>query len=214
MVDTSIGQAIAVAVDGHAYVTGLAHASTGDFPTTEGAYRTFHCGGLPVASGADGFVAKINPAGTALVYSTYLCGDAHDSPNAIAVDAAGNAYVAGSTDSHDFPTVNPLQPTHRGGPAATTGFVAKLSPDGSHLVYSTYLGGWIWDIVQGSAVDAHGNAFVTGATQSDDFPTTAGVLQPSPGSYACGWAFCWHAFVSKINAAGSGFAYLPLRRGQ
>jgi subtilase family serine protease len=214
LADTSIGQAIAIDAQGHAYVAGLAQGSTGDFPTTPGAYRTIACTGEPIATGADGFVAKINPAGTALVYSTLVCGDAHDSPNSIAIDAARNVYIAGSTDSHDFPVVNALQPTHRGGPAGTTGFVAKLSADGSQLVYSTYLGGWVQDIVQGIAVDAAGNAFVTGATKSDDFPTTAGVLQPVPGNHACGWDFCWHAFVAKINATGSEFVYSTFLYGE
>src|SRR5439155_24896782 len=95
-------------------------------------------------------------------------------------DAAGNAYIAGTTGSGDFPTVNPLQAsllTFLG----VTGFVSKLSPDGSSLIYSTYLGGSINDAILGIAVDGQGNVYVTGETQSEDFPTTARALQEHAG---------------------------------
>src|SRR5262249_58221496 len=139
------------------------------YPTTPGVYRTEPCPYNELAS-ADGFVAKFDTEGN-LVYSTYLCGSGHDSLNGIAVDAAGNAYVAGITGSNDFPTVNPLQSTRRNGPVDVTGFVSKLNHDASQLVYSTYLGGSESDAIGSIAVDGQGNAYVTGETLSEDFPT-------------------------------------------
>ena len=129
------GRAIAVHA-GHAYVTGV--TASVDFPTTPGAWRRTPCGGtFPT----DGFVAKVNTSGNALVYSTYLCGSGHESPNAIAVDADGHAYVAGSTLSRNFPIKNAFQPKPPGQNGYNNGFVTKLNPEGSTLVYSTYLGG-------------------------------------------------------------------------
>jgi hypothetical protein len=159
------------------------------------------------AGGDDGFVAKINAAGTALVYSTLLCGSGHDSPNAIAVDAVGSAYVAGSTHSPDFPIVNAFQPYHRAAPYRPSGFVAKLDSSGSALLYSTYLGGSDDSVVQGIALDAAGHAFVTGYTTARDFPTTAGVVQSAPGSRVCLNGLCSDAFVAKLAADGRALAY-------
>jgi hypothetical protein len=201
LADTSVGQAIAVDANGNTYITGL--TSSSDFPTTAGAFRRTFCGGYL----SDGFVAKVNAAGTALVYSTYLCGDHHESPNDIAIDAAGNAYVAGNTQSHDFPTVNAFQPVHPGGPVDVTGFVAKVNATGSNLLYSTYLGGRFNTGVGGITVNAQGNAYVTGETESDDFPTTPGVLQRTTEDGTCIWWICTNAFVTKLNPAGSGLVY-------
>src|ERR1017187_3375264 len=109
-----------------------------------------------------------------LIYSTYLGGSSDDYGTGIAVDSAGNAYVTGYTISTDFPTMNPLQPTNGGGADA---FVSKISPTGSALIYSTYLGGSIDDLGAGIAVDSVGSAYVTGHTFSTDFPTTPGAFQ-------------------------------------
>lgn len=201
LADTSLGQAIAVDASGNAYITGL--TSSPDFPTTVGAFRRTFCNGFF----HDGFVAKVNAAGTALVYSTYLCGSEHESPNDIAIDAVGNAYVTGSTHSHDFPTVNALQPVHPGGPADVTGFVTKVNATGSNLLYSTYLGGRFNTVAQGITVDAQGNAYVTGETESDDFPTTPGVLRRTVEDRVCIWWICTNAFVTKFNPTGSGLVY-------
>jgi len=116
---------------GNAYVTGWTDSS--DFPTTNPLQ--------PANGGGDGdaFVAKLNPVGSALVYSTYLGGSGYDFGFGIAVDSSGNAYVTGWTNSSDFPTANPLQPIYGGG--GYDAFVAKLNPTGSALVCSTYLGG-------------------------------------------------------------------------
>ena len=158
-------------------------------------------------TGYDGFVTKLDPSGTTLVYSTYLCGTMNDSPNAIRVDAAGNAYVVGSTESHDFPTLHPIQAQNKGSTLYATGFVTKLKPDGSGLVYSTYLGGSDGDAINDLALDGAGNVYVTGDTGSDDFPVTPGVVQPKPGFPICVSSGCSDAFAAKINATGTGLVY-------
>jgi hypothetical protein len=184
------GYGIAVDSAGNAYVTGLTESN--DFPTTPGAFQTTF-GGYQ-----DAFVAKLSPSGSALVYSTYLGGSSYDIGYGIAVDSAGNAYVTGLTQSTDFPTMNPLQPTYGGSDDV---FVAKLNPTGSALAYSTYLGGSGGDIGYGIAVDGAGNAYVTGWTSSN-FPTTPGAFQTT-----CKSTYCDNAFVSKITPEGSALAY-------
>ena len=205
LADSSVGQAIAVDAAGHAYVTGITNSASHDFPTTPGAYRTGECDNVrPFAN--DGFVAKLSTDGGTLLYSTLLCGSGDDSPAGIAVDAAGNAYVAGTTGSSDFPPVNPFQATRGGGPVGLTGFVSKLTPDGSQLAYSTYLGGSESQAIGGIAVDEQGNAYVTGETASDDFPTTPGVLQEHAGNRFC-IEGCTDAFVTKLDPSGSALVY-------
>src|SRR5262249_8501534 len=114
-----------------------------------------------------------------LAYSTYLGGSGNDSGQALAVDTSGSAYGTGLTASANFPTSpGALQPLHRG---AFDVFVTKLNPSGTALVYSTYLGGNDDDAGFGIAVDADGNAYITGRTSSSDFPTTPGAFQPSFG---------------------------------
>ena len=196
--DSTHGRAIAVDAFGQAHVTGVTEPSSPGFPTTSAAYRTAPCS----AGGSDGFVAKVDAAGTALVYSTYLCGSGHDSPNAIAIDAAGNAYVAGSTDSLDFPVVSAYQGSNRAAPYRSNAFVTKLDATGSALLYSTYLGGSDDTVAHGIALDAWAQAHVTGYTTAIDFPTTAGVVQPTPGSRSCVGGLCTDAFVTKLSADG------------
>src|SRR5439155_8883792 len=136
-----------------------------------------------------------------LVYSTYLGGNSDDRGFGIAVDSAGNAYVTGSTPSTDFPTTPGAFQT--AGTVNGIAFVTKLNPTGSGLVYSTYLGGSSGDQAFGIAVDASGNAYVTGLTYSTDFPTTPGAFQTTiPGGHN-------DAFVTKLNPTGSGPAYPP-----
>ncbi len=122
----------------------------------------------------DAFVTKLTTAG-ALSYSTYLGGNGSDTGLGIAVDVSGNAYVTGITTSTNFPTANPIQATNGG--SAGDVFVTKLNPQGSALVYSTYLGGSNTDIGRGIAVDSTGNAYVTGFTSSAEFPLVAGALR-------------------------------------
>ncbi len=161
-IGTDSGVGIAVDTAGNAYVTGQTDST--DFPTASPVQ--------PALGGErDAFVTKLNAAGNALVYSTYLGGSGEDSGLGIAVDASGNAYVMGQTGSTDFPTASPIQAAHGGG--LTDAIVTKLNAAGSALVYSTYLGGSANDLGGGIAVDASGNAYVTGFTGSTDFPTAS-----------------------------------------
>src|SRR5262249_3781731 len=147
------------------------------------------------------FVAKLNAAGSAMPYATYLGGSANDLGNAIAVDAGGNAYVAGTALSADFPTQSPLLAIRQGPRDA---FVAKPNPTGSALVYSTYLGGSGIETGTGIALDSTGQAFVVGWSYSDDFPITPGAFQNQKAVYGPEVS---NAFIAKINAAGSGLVY-------
>jgi len=181
---TDFGQGIAVDAAGNAWVTGGTQST--NFPTSPGAFRT------ALAGGFDAFVAKLNPSGSApLVYSTFLGGSLNDAGFGVAIDGAGNAYAAGLTNSTDFPTTaGTIQATSGG---STDAFVTKLNPAGSApLIYSTYLGGTSVDAGEGIAVDGLANAYVTGQTDSANFPTTAGVFQPASGGSP-------DAFVTKIT---------------
>jgi len=180
------GNGIAVDASGNAYVTGWTTAS--DFPTTAGALQPALAAG---SNNYDAFVTELNSTGSALVYSTFLGGTGNDFGNGIAVDASGESYVTGSTQSTNFPTANALQPANGGGGDA---FVAKLSAAGSSLVYSTYLGGSGGSSGGGIALDSAGNAYVTG-TAGSNFPTTPGAFQPRYGGGPQGS----EAFVAKIG---------------
>jgi uncharacterized protein (TIGR03437 family) len=179
------GTAIAVDSLGNAYVTGFTTST--NFPTVKGSFQTTFGGQGTSAyfqDFGDAFVAKLNPAGTALVYSTYLGGSNDDEGLAIAVDSAGNAYVGGATQSTNFPTSNAYQSKYGGsggGPAfccgTTTpflsfgdGFVAKLNPAGTALLFSTYFGGSLDDTVSALALDSSGNVYIGGNTVSANFP--------------------------------------------
>jgi hypothetical protein len=144
-----------------------------------------------------------------LVYSTYLGGTGTngngDQGNAIAVDAAGNAYVVGTTYSTDFPvTGGAFQSQNNAGAGAGTVFVSKLNSAGTALIYSTYLGGSGGDSGFGIALDAANNAYVTGATYSQDFPVTCGAFQTANPSMTTGAAA---GFVTKLNSTGNVLAY-------
>ena len=177
---------------GNAYVTG--HTTATNFPTANPCNQV-------TQDPTTRFVTKLNAAGSALVYSTYLGGNSEDFAIGIAVDSGGNAYVTGLTQSTNFPTANPLQASNNGGPvgSAYDAFITKLNADGSALVYSTYLGGSAFDFCYRIAVDAAGNAYVTGLTNSTNFPL-ANPLQPANAGSS-------DAFVTKLNAAGSALIY-------
>jgi hypothetical protein len=183
------GFGIAVDGAGNAYVTGS--TSSTDFPTSNPQQPTIH--GV-----SNAFVAKLDLAGTTLLYATYLGGSGADSGGGIAVDSAGNAYVTGSTSSTDFPTSNPLQPRYGGG--SYDAFVAALDPAGATLLYATYLGGSGIDAGLGIAVDNAGNAYVTGLTSSGNFPTS-NPLQPTYGGGS------YDAFVAALDPAGVTLLY-------
>ena len=190
---TETAAALAVDAAGSVYVTGS--TSSSNFPVTSGAPQSI------LKSANDAFVTKLNPAGSALVYSTYLGGSAEDDGHGIAVDSTGSAYVTGSTASADFPvTAAAFQKTI--GPSAVA-FAVKVNPAGTGFTYSTFLGGTGGDSGNAISVDAGGNAYLAGTTFSADLPTTVGVLSATtPGSAAYG-----HAFLSKLSATGAGLVY-------
>ena len=183
--DVEEGHGIAVDNSGNAYVTGW--TSSTNFPTVNPLQAS------SAGSSGDGFVAKLNPSGSALVYSTYLGGNGSDRATGIALDSSNNAYVGGWTTSTNFPTVNPIKASFTG--VNGDAFVSKLNASGSALVYSTYLGGTAMETSSGGiAVDASGNCWVSGRTESSDFPTVNAVQTSNGG---------WHdAFVAKLNPAG------------
>jgi hypothetical protein len=237
------GNAVAVDAQGNAYVVGISFSD--DFPTTAGAVQE-EFGGF-----GDVFVVKFGPNGNFFFYSTYLGGANLDQSGAIAVDAAGNAYVAGLANAPDFPptpgssilssapaamasrvasaarTIERLAAaehtpdTPAGGDAlipgqsfpttpgafqgidrgdAGDGFVAKINPTGTALVYSTLLGGSAVDGFFGIAIDGAGHAYVAGGTLSSDYPTTPGAFQRTPGGNFDG-------VVTKVNPSGTGLVY-------
>jgi hypothetical protein len=191
-----VGGGIAVDAAGAAYVTGLTLSA--DFPTTGGAFDTTINSGVANFV-ADAFVTKVNAAGTALVYSTFLGGSADDTGHRVAVDAAGAAYVTGNTDSPDFPTTVAAFDTTISG--SRDAFVTKLDPTGTSLVYSTFLGGSSYDEGMGIAVDATGAAYVAGIAGSTDFPTTAGAFDTTfNGGHG-------DFFVAKLDPTGTPLVY-------
>lgn len=195
------GNAIAVDASGDAFVAGGTGSS--NFPNN-GGYQTSLKGSL------DAFVFELNPAGTALTYSTYLGGSREDFASGIALQG-GNAYVVGQTFSTDFPTNNPIQPNIAG---ASNGFVTELNSSGNALVYSTYLGGGTSDFAAAVAVDSSGNAYVTGATQNAAFPHTTGAFQTSCGTDAKCNGGLPDAFVTVYNAAGTDYVYSTFLGGE
>jgi hypothetical protein len=189
-----IAYSIAIDGAGNAYLTGQTASPT--FPgVSADSIQSANGGGL------DAFVTKINPTGTAIVYSTFLGGSGDDTALGIAVDGAGNAYLTGQTASTNFPGVgaSSIQPGYGGG--SSDGFVTKINPAGSAIVYSTLLGGGGFDRGYGIAVDDAGNAYVTGQTASTAFPgVSAGSIQPVNGGGS-------DAFVTKINPGGTAIVY-------
>ena len=199
----------AIVVDGagNAYLTGS--ASSTNFPVTTGAYQTTNHSS---AGCANTFVTKLNPSGTALVYSTYLgVVDAAIMLSGLAVDSSGNAYVVGQAHSTDFPVTQGALLTTR--PSYQTGFVTKLNPSGNALVYSTYLGGtngMSGDSAVAVAVDGSGNAYLVGAASSTNFPVTTGAYQTVNNIYdsnGYGNLGGTNAFVAKLNPTGSALVY-------
>jgi len=196
------GEGIALDDAGNAYVAGA--TSSTEFPTTSGAYDTIG----PIDWDEDVFVTKLNPAGSALVYSTFLGGEYPDAGLAIAIDGLGCAFVTGRTNSNDFPATPTAYDTSLSD--SDDAFVTKLTADGSDLIYSTYLGDMWSDIGQGIAVDDSGCAYVTGYTNSSDFPTTPGAFDTTADG---GWSE-GDAFVTKFTPAGDNLVYSTFLAGE
>ncbi|HZT23370.1 MAG TPA: SBBP repeat-containing protein [Verrucomicrobiae bacterium] len=205
--------AVAVDTNGFVYIAGQTTSTQlapGQPLATSNAVQTTEHGGSQTG---DAFVAKFS-GGTNLVYMTYLGGSADDAAYGLAVDATGDAYVAGATESPDFPLRNALYSGIHGGTVPNVGyfadaFVTELGPAGSNLVYSTYLGGNNTDAAYALAVDAAGNAYVTGLTYSTNFPVTTNAFQKQIG--VRNWAYQAYynanAFVTEIGAGGSNLVY-------
>lgn len=189
--NVDIGSGIAIDGSGNAYITGQTFSS--DFPTTPGAYDTTY-----ITGNYDAFVTKLNLDGTELVYSTYLGGSATDAGKGIAVDSEGNSYITGYTRSLNFPTTEGAHDRNLGG--TYDAFVTKLNSTGADLVYSTFLGGPGEDRGYGIAIDAAGNAYITGRTLASNFPTTTGAYDTSFNGSS-------DAFVTKLNPSGKGLVY-------
>ncbi len=190
---TDFGFGIAVDSSGNAYVTGSTDSTQATFPVTVGPDLTSN-------GGNDAFVAKVNAAGTALLYCGYIGGSGEDVGRGIAVDSSGNAYITGYTASTEatFPVTVGPDLTYNGG---TDAFVAKVNAAGTALVYCGYIGGSSFDQGYGIAVDSSGNAYVAGYTNSTEatFPVTVGPDLTSNGGF--------DAFVAKVNAAGTALLY-------
>lgn len=188
--DYDLAEGVVLDSAGSMYVVGNTYSS--DFPV-QNAYQGSLRGTCNL------FVAKLNPSGNSLSYSTYLGGTSSDaaSHGSIAIDPSGNVYVTGSTNSSDFPTLNPYQSSLKG---STDLFVAKLNVSGNALSYSTYLGGSGDEVGIGLAVDCLGNACVTGSTGSSNFPTQ----DPYQADYGGG---LYDAFITKFNASGDTLMY-------
>lgn len=180
---------------GNVYVTGRTSAS--DFPTTVGAYDTTYNGG-----DHDAFVAKLDPTGSTLIWSTLLGGSGDDQPAMLALDSSGNVLVLGTTSSADFPvTGDAMQPANAGGYDA---FIARLSPSGAALQYATYLGGSGKETTAGILVGETDSLLIAGTTSSADFPTTAGAFQTV---YGGGTADYGDMFAAKLPAAATSLTW-------
>jgi hypothetical protein len=186
------GCGIGIDDSGNAYVTGWTYSS--DFPTLNPYQGTFQGGDY------DAFVTKLSISGNTLIYSTYLGGGSGDNGLALAIDSSGNAYVTGRTFSADFPTLNPYQAMLHGGYYGADAIVAKFSSFGN-LIYGTYLGGNGDENMDGGgsiAIDEYGNAYVTGSTESSNFPTL-NPYQTDQGST--------DVFVTELSSNGRSLIY-------
>ena len=189
------GNSIALDINGNAYITGWTWSS--DYPTTINAFQD-----SLGDSGADAFVTKLNSTGSDLIYSTYL--GVESQGESIAVDSSANAYITGGTTSPDFPTTKGAYQTNFPAkyPANTNVFVTKLNASGSSLEYSTYIGGsgninGGGEFARSIAIDIKGNAYITGNTGSNDFPTTSGAYETIGGGL----------FITMLNSMGNDLVY-------
>ena len=196
LIDGASGFAIAVDGSDDVYVAG--EASQTAFQTTTGAYQ------IAANASSNAFIAKLNSSGSSVIWATFLGGNNFGEVDGIAVDNADNVYVAGDTTATNFPLKNPIQAQNNGGSDA---FIAELNSTGSQLVFSTYLGGSGDEYPSAIALDAAGDIFTTGSTDSTDLATTPNALQPTYGGASS------DAFVAKLNPSGAGLAYLTYLGG-
>jgi hypothetical protein len=202
--------AVATDTSGSAYVSGLTVSV--DFPLTAGAFQAINRASATSAV-STAFVSKFNASGTALLYSTYLGGNATpdtlynqgDYGKGIAVDSSGDAFLAGYTYSSNFPvTTGAYQTATKASSRIATGFVTKLNPAGTGLVYSTYLGGNNLDELTAIAIDQTGNAYLSGLTFSTTFPVTSGAFQTTNKAASTNG---YNQFVTKLNPTGTALVY-------
>jgi hypothetical protein len=196
--DDDVMRRLAIDANGAIYVTGNTFST--DFPTTPGAFQPAFAGaGTGNQRFGDAFVAKIDPSGSSLQYSTYLGGPNGEIAGGIAVDRAGAAYVTGIAFFTGFPTTpGAYRPQPAGGQADV--FVTKIAPDGERLVYSTFVGGSENEEAFAIAVDTLGNAHLVGSTVSADFPTTDGALSRTKKGLIDG-------FINVLTSDGAGLLY-------
>ena len=178
------GYSVAIDGSGDAFVTGVTASTT--FPVTAGVYQTTYAGD------ADVFVTEFAPDGRSVIFSTFLGGTGTDTPAQILLDSSGNIYLVGTTTSSNFPTTSSVfQPTYAGNQDA---FLTEMKPDGSALIFSTYIGGTGTDFGTSMAFDASGDIYVTGSTNSTDFPTKNPLQLGNAGLY--------DAYVTEVNSTG------------
>ena len=187
-----------ITVDSHGSVYFCGSTASTNFPLV-GAIQPNNRGG---GSSMDAMFGKLNPAGTALVYSTYYGGNYTDRANACVVDADGNLYVTGYTVSDAFPFTPGAFQTSNRSPIAGNGFVTKIAPLGDKAVFSTYLGGGIDDELFDIAIDRNRNIYVAGQSFSPNYPLAGAFQATNRGAF--------DAVVSKLNAAGSGLLFSTL----
>jgi hypothetical protein len=193
------GNAIALDASGNVFVAGGTKSL--DFPT-KGPFQS------ALAGATNAFVLELSSTGSTLMYSTFLGGNGSDVASGLAVDSAGNAYVAGTTSSTTFPQKNPIASESAGG------FVTALNSTGNGLIYSTYLGAGLQDFASAVAVDSAGNAYVTGATKTPTFKTTTGAFQSTCGTDTNCNGGLYDAFVCKIPPTGGSLAYSTFLGGE
>jgi Beta-propeller repeat/Abnormal spindle-like microcephaly-assoc'd, ASPM-SPD-2-Hydin len=187
-------QAVGITVDsnGSAYVAGSTQSNNFPLATLNG----------PPPGGTNIFLAKLDVSGSSLVYADYIGGNSEDYPSAIAMDSSNDVFITGYTYSGDFPMMNAFQSSSTGGPDV---FVTEVAPDGASLLYSTYLGGNSYEVANGIALDGTGNIYVAGFTYSQDFPT-ANAFQSQVFANQNGY-FGQYGFLTKLTPDGSALVY-------